>query len=78
MTSIASVRRLGCSRCGDRLIAPEVSEFVSEEEVRHYWSCARCGHEFETTVEVVSYPAVSYQAADPKLIEQFFPSLLVA
>ena len=73
MASIASVRRLGCSRCGDKLIAPEASEFVSEEEVRQRWSCTRCGHEFETTVQLVSYRAV-----DPKIIEQFFPSLLVA
>ena len=68
-----NVRRLGCSRCGDRLIAPEVSEFVSEEEVRQHWSCTRCGHEFETTVQLISY-----RMADPKIIEQFFPSLLVA
>jgi transcription elongation factor Elf1 len=72
MALIASVRRLGCSRCGDRLIAPEVSEFVNEEEVRHHWCCGRCGHEFETTVQL------SCRAVDPRIIEQFFPSLLVA
>jgi DNA-directed RNA polymerase subunit RPC12/RpoP len=72
MALMASVRRFGCSRCGDKLIAPEMSEFISEEEVRHHWSCARCGHEFETTV------LLSYRAVDPKIIEQFLPSLLVA
>jgi len=72
MTSFASVRRLCCSRCGDRLIAPEASEFVSEEEVRHHWNCARCGHEFATTIRI------SYRAVDPSVIEQFLPSLLVA
>jgi transcription elongation factor Elf1 len=72
MTSMASVRRFGCSRCGDKLIAPEISEFISEDEVRHHWCCACCGLEFETAVQL------SCRAVDPRIIEQFFPSLLVA
>jgi hypothetical protein len=38
-----------CIRCDDRLIAPNWSEYVSENHVRHFWSCDSCGHQFETS-----------------------------
>jgi hypothetical protein len=71
MTRFSS--RLSCSCCGNRLIAPESSVYVSEEdEVRNTWCCAECGHEFET-----SFPPIPHRMS-PQIIEQFFPSLLVA
>jgi hypothetical protein len=41
----------GCPRCGDTILAPEISAHVSTREVRHIWSCDTCGHEFTTSVD---------------------------
>ena len=38
-----------CIRCNDRLIAPNWSKYVGERHIRHFWSCERCGHQFETS-----------------------------
>jgi predicted RNA-binding Zn-ribbon protein involved in translation (DUF1610 family) len=40
-----------CPNCGDRLLAPEVSEFVDSGEIRHHWSCDSCGGESSTSIE---------------------------
>jgi RNase P subunit RPR2 len=39
-----------CPKCGDLLLAPEVSEFINDGRVRHRWACEACGNEFRTTV----------------------------
>jgi ribosomal protein L37AE/L43A len=36
-----------CEQCGKGLIAPELSECVSERHVRHLWRCANCNSQFE-------------------------------
>jgi len=36
-----------CESCGNRLIAPELSECVSERHVRHHWRCGKCGSRSE-------------------------------
>ena len=38
-----------CPECRDLLFAPAVSVHVNERDVRHWWSCDNCGHEFMTT-----------------------------
>ena len=73
MSRITFVRHLECSRCGDEFIAPDSSEFISEQEVRNHWRCVRCGCEVETSFQLTSRDTLS-----PEIIEQFFPSLLVA
>ena len=60
-----------CMQCGEALIAPEWSEYVSEQFVLNLWSCAKCGCRFETEAHV---PAES----NAVMMEAFFPSLLVA
>jgi hypothetical protein len=55
------------------LIAPEWSEFVTEELVLNLWSCMSCGNRFETEV---CMPADA--EADAEAIKDFFQSLLVA
>jgi DNA-directed RNA polymerase subunit RPC12/RpoP len=40
---------IACAQCNHRLIAPNWSEYVSENHVRHSWSCESCGHQFETS-----------------------------
>jgi uncharacterized protein with PIN domain len=39
-----------CPDCGDRMVAPESSEFVDGTEIRHHWRCDACGREFSTAV----------------------------
>ena len=42
-----SVYGMTCKDCGKGLIAPELSEFVNEQCVRHLWHCINCNAEFE-------------------------------
>ena len=37
-----------CPGCGERVVAPNRSEFVSERLVLNHWSCMKCGNWFET------------------------------
>jgi len=39
-----------CTKCGERLIMPERSEYVDERRVRHVWKCEPCGYTFEATI----------------------------
>jgi hypothetical protein len=39
-----------CAQCGKTLFAPEWSEYLEGDRVRHLWGCTGCGYEFETTV----------------------------
>jgi uncharacterized protein with PIN domain len=41
-----------CPQCNDLQLAPLASEFVSQGQVRHFWSCEACGHEFTTSVKL--------------------------
>ena len=79
MTTVRSIRsakfETTCERCGDALIAPEWSEYVSERLVLNLWSCTNCGCRFETEAFV---PADANSKIDSKILEAFFPSLLVA
>ena len=61
-----------CAKCGEALIAPDWSEFVSERLVVNLWTCTKCGDGFETTA-CMSEPKMS-----KKDWEQMFPPLLVA
>ncbi len=80
MTTVASLQgsahQMTCDKCGHSLIAPEWSEYFSEEQlVLNLWSCANCGNRFETEAFV---PADAKPKFDSKVLEEFFPSLLVA
>ena len=50
MTETDRPHLLPCAQCGDRLVAPDWSEHVSERCVRHLWSCEACGYAFETSI----------------------------
>jgi hypothetical protein len=41
-----------CPKCKEMLLAPMISEYVSEALVRHLWSCDTCGHEFQASVRL--------------------------
>jgi len=64
-----------CEKCGETLIAPEWSEFVSERLVINIWSCGLCGLEFETKA---CLSADAEANLENKVLEAFFPTLLVA
>jgi len=74
VTKVAAIRNsereTTCVKCGETLIAPEWSEYVSEGLVLNLWSCWNCGQRFETEAAT--------STADSELLEDFFPSLLVA
>jgi hypothetical protein len=56
--------RLFCPQCQDLIIAATESQHVSVNEVRHWWACETCGHEFRTTVRWPLSPPQSVSAAD--------------
>ena len=41
-----------CDQCQDDIIAPNRSEYVNQDQVRHFWSCDNCGHQFEMSVNL--------------------------
>ena len=74
MRKITSLRQSSkCPCCGEWLIAPERSTYVSEEQVRNLWVCPKCGNEFETSI----YPT-QHVPLTPEVVDTFFPTLLVA
>jgi DNA-directed RNA polymerase subunit RPC12/RpoP len=62
-----------CATCGEWLIAPERSTYVSEEQVNNFWACPKCGNEFETSICITQEVPLT-----PAVVESFFPTLLVA
>ncbi|THD57950.1 MAG: hypothetical protein E8A46_00400 [Bradyrhizobium sp.] len=64
-----------CAKCGEMLIAPDWSEFVSERLVVNLWSCTKCGDRFETNA---CMPADASSKINEALWEEMFPALLVA
>jgi hypothetical protein len=41
--------RMTCVQCGDGVIGPEFVEYFSEDGlILNFWSCEKCGYEFET------------------------------
>jgi uncharacterized protein with PIN domain len=79
MVTITSTRNsefeMICEKCGEALIAPEWSEYVSERLVLNLWSCTNCGNRFETEAFVL---ADTESESDNKVFEEFFSALLVA
>jgi hypothetical protein len=43
---------ISCRQCHSALIAPNRSEYVGKNHVRHFWSCENCGHDSETSVNL--------------------------
>jgi uncharacterized protein with PIN domain len=74
MTTIKSLRQSSkCAACGEWLIAPERSTYVSEEQVSNLWVCPKCANEFETSIYLTQEVPLT-----PEMVDTFFPTLLVA
>lgn len=74
MTTIKSLRQSSkCAACGEWLIAPERSAYLSEEQVSNFWVCPKCGNEFETSIYLTHEVPLT-----PEVVDTFFPTLLVA
>ncbi len=66
-----SLTKAECARCGEELIAPTSSGYVSAEEIHHFWSCWNCGYMFEsldpmdaeTTLAIEHKKSLSRQSA---------------
>jgi hypothetical protein len=43
-----------CAQCGERIFAPDWSEYLDDRRVRHLWVCEACDYQFET---LVRFPA---------------------
>ena len=43
-----------CPHCGDRMVAPIVSEFVASGEIRHHWECEACGETSTTAIPLAA------------------------
>ena len=69
LTAAGFVATMACAKCGDALIAPEWSEFVSERHVRHFWRCTDCNVQFETSVYL---PPDFKPINDAMEMEEFF------
>ena len=63
-----------CVKCGEALIAPDWSEFVSEHLVLNLWICTKCGDRFETKAYM---PDAELKMSEEDW-EEMFPPLLVA
>jgi transcription elongation factor Elf1 len=44
-----------CPHCGDCLVAPVVSEFVENGEIRHHWECDACGLSSSTSIPLTTH-----------------------
>jgi transcription elongation factor Elf1 len=74
MTAAAVLRHSAkCPRCEMKLISPEWSETLAENETINFWCCPICGHQFETTDNIVEP-----EPSETELAEEFLPELLVA
>ena len=63
-----------CPGCGEEVVSPDRSEFVSERLVLNLWSCAKCGNRFETAWT----PKGGAAKQSDMDWEAVFPPLLVA
>jgi predicted RNA-binding Zn-ribbon protein involved in translation (DUF1610 family) len=42
--------RSSCPKCGEAMIAPETSKYLSQWKIGHIWVCEECDYEFETLI----------------------------
>jgi hypothetical protein len=42
--------RPSCAKCGELMMAPESSEYLSGHDIRHIWVCDGCDYRFETLI----------------------------
>jgi hypothetical protein len=74
MTTAAVPRHSAkCPCCEIKLISPEWSETLAENETINFWRCPICGNNFETTDTVVEP-----EPSESELAEEFLSELLVA
>jgi hypothetical protein len=39
-----------CAKCGELMVAPESSKYLSGSDIRHIWLCSQCDYQFETSI----------------------------
>jgi rubredoxin len=48
--------RRSCPMCGELLTAPEYSQCLDRNDVRHVWMCDKCDYGFETLIRFNTPP----------------------
>jgi ribosomal protein L37AE/L43A len=66
-----------CAKCGEMLIAPDSSEFVSERLVVNLWSCTKCGDRFETKACADAAPKMPSRRNKNALLEKLQSRLVI-
>jgi uncharacterized protein with PIN domain len=44
-----------CPHCSDWMVAPVMSEFVEDGEIRHHWKCDACGQPSRTSIPLTTH-----------------------
>jgi hypothetical protein len=44
-----------CPHCCDPMVAPVLSEFVEDSEIRHHWECDACGETSRTSIPLTTH-----------------------
>jgi hypothetical protein len=63
---------LRCVQCENELIAPERSEHVDRQIIRHFWRCPKCQARFESFPR---FPPEARRVKDLKRKVEVFPPL---
>ena len=42
--------RPSCAKCGELMMAPEFSEYLNHDEIRHIWVCDGCDYRIKTLI----------------------------
>jgi hypothetical protein len=57
--------RPSCPKCGELLMAPEYSECLNRNDIRHGWICDKCDYGFQTLIRFNVPPKISEYEPDP-------------
>jgi transposase-like protein len=59
--------RPSCPKCGELMMAPESSKYLSGYDIRHSWVCDGCNYQFETLIRFNAAGARRCRDRMPKL-----------
>jgi hypothetical protein len=68
----SSLFGIGCVQCGNELIAPESTEYLDRQIIRHFWRCPKCCARFESFPR---FPPEARRVKDLKRKVDVFPPL---
>ena len=57
---VGQLVRPNCPHCAEQQFASAACVHVNDNDIRHWWNCENCGHQFMTTVRLVRKPSSCY------------------